>query len=207
MTEAGKKEFFSENFLRYDDWYEKHQKEYKEQIEFLKPLIPHGKGLEIGVGTGRFASALNIEYGVDYVREMVEKSTNMGIKAVLADASKLPFPDKFFDYTFSIVTMCFLDDPISSLLESKRVASLVINVILDKDCEYIQNIIRNPHGFYRYASFYTENELVAMYRQAGFNKIHVKRKDFLTSGGQNYRLVVVFGREDSDEKNPEDINI
>ncbi len=188
------KKFFSENFMRYDEWYEEHGKEYRDQIDFLKPLIPHGKGIEIGVGTGRFASALKIEYGVDYVREMVDESRKRGIKAIQADASELPFPDRFFDYSFSIVTMCFLDEPMAVLLESKRVAALVINVILDRDCEYIQNIIRNPRGFYRYATFYTEADLVEMYRKTGFSNITVVRIDLQTLEGETYRLVVVSGR-------------
>ncbi len=194
MGELSQKEFFSENYERYDQWYEKHQMEYKDQIEFLKPLIPRGKGLEIGVGTGRFATELGIEYGVDYVREMAEESIKRGIKAFQADASRLPFPDKFFDFSFSIVTMCFLEDPMSVLRESRRVANLVINVILDRDCEYIQNIIKRPKGFYRYATFYTENDLVEMYRKSGFVDISVLRRDLKTSEGETYRLVVVTGR-------------
>lgn len=191
---TGQKEFFSENVLRYDEWYEKHSREYRDQIEFIRPLIPHGKGIEIGVGTGRFAAALKIEYGVDYVKEMVEESRKRGINAIHADAAKLPFPDGFFDFSFSIVTMCFLDDPMAVLRESKRIARLVINVILDRDCEYIRNIIRNPRGFYKYATFYTEGDLVDMYRKSEFVDISVERKDLQTSDGETYRLIAVSGR-------------
>ena len=90
MKSRGKMEFFSDNTKRYDKWYERHQKEYGEQVEFIRTLIPKGKGIEIGVGTGRFASALNIEYGVDYVQEMVDSSLKRGVKAILADATHLP---------------------------------------------------------------------------------------------------------------------
>lgn len=193
MKTSIQKEYFSENFVRYDQWYEKHTKEYEDQIEFIRPLIPSGKGIEIGVGTGRFASSLMIEYGVDSVKEMVSKSKERGINAVLADASSLPFPDKFFDFTFSIVTICFLDEPMLALRESKRVAGQVISVILDRDCEYIQNIIRHREGFYRYATFYTEKELVDLYEKAGFEEIMITTKDFETTEGESYRLVVVSG--------------
>ena len=193
MGNGNKKGYFSENIIRYDQWYDKHQKEYRDQVKFLKPFIPRGKGIEIGVGTGRFASALNIGYGVDYVGVMVEKARERGINAILADASNLPFPDKYFDYAFSMVTICFLDEPAPVLLESKRVAKRVISVILDRDCQYLQNIIKNRQGFYKYATFYTEKELVDLYRKLGFGSIEVAVKDFKTTEGETYRLVVVSG--------------
>ena len=194
MKSRTKMEFFSDNTKKYDQWYERHQKEYREQVKFIRALIPKGKGIEIGVGTGRFAYALNIEFGVDYVQEMVDSSLKRGVKAILADATHLPFPDKFFDFTFSIVTMCFLDDPVPVLVESRRVADLVMNVILDRDCEYIQNIMKERRGFYKYATFYTEKELVGLYRKAGFNDISSTAKNFLTSEGETYRLVSVIGK-------------
>lgn len=193
MQELSKKRYFEKHYTDYEQWYEDHPKEYGDQVGFLKKFIPRGKGVEIGVGTGRFASALGIEYGVDYVPEMVEISRKKGIEAYLSDAADLPFSDKSFDFSFNMVTMCFLEKPKEALMESKRIAKEVITAILDKDSEYIQNIIRNPTGFYRYAVFYNEKELVEMYSSAGFVNIRVHSGSFTTSDGQHYRLVVVTG--------------
>lgn len=194
MDEKLKREYFERNYENYDQWYEDHPREYSEQVEFLEGIIPEGKGIEIGVGTGRFASALGIEYGIDYLPVMVEESNRRGIKAVLSDATDLPFPDNSFDFSFSIVTMCFLDRPREALIESRRIARTVVTVILDRDCEYVRNIIRKRIGFYEFATFYNEKELVDMYRNAGFTEINVITKDLVTTDGQQYRLVAVIGK-------------
>lgn len=187
-------DYFAQNWESYDQWYERHRKEYADQLEFLRSVIPEGKGIEIGVGTGRFASELGIEYGVDIVEEMVEASKGRGIKAVVADAVNLPFNENSFDYSFSIVTMCFLKEPERVLLESRRVARTVITVILDRNSEYVQQIMRNPDGFYAFATFYSEDDIVRMYRKLGFKSISVSRRDLVTTSGKKYTLVAVTGQ-------------
>lgn len=60
------KDVFGENYKRYDDWYEKNKFAYSSELEAIGQFLPRtGKGLEIGVGTGRFAGALGIEWGID----------------------------------------------------------------------------------------------------------------------------------------------
>ena len=57
---------FNKHYKKYDAWYDKHSHAYLPEVEAVKSLLPKkGKGLEIGVGTGRFASALGIKYGVE----------------------------------------------------------------------------------------------------------------------------------------------
>jgi hypothetical protein len=47
----------------------------------LQQAIPIGrKGLEVGVGTGRFAQALNIPYGVEPSRAMANLARKRGIE-------------------------------------------------------------------------------------------------------------------------------
>jgi ubiquinone/menaquinone biosynthesis C-methylase UbiE len=51
-----KSEVFDKYFKEYDEWYEKNKLAYLSEVAALKKVIPKGKkGLEIGVGTGRFA--------------------------------------------------------------------------------------------------------------------------------------------------------
>lgn len=193
MGKLSAKEYFEENYRDYDAWYRAHPKEYSDQVDFLRNIIPAGRGVEIGVGTGRFASMLGIEYGVDRVRSMVDEASARGVRAFVADAESMPFEDGFFDYAFSIVTLCFLERPEKVLTEAKRVARAVITVILDRDTEYIRNIMKHRMGFYRYATFYNESELVEMYRKLSFRNISVSKKDLMTSEGESYRLVSVTG--------------
>lgn len=61
-----KSEPFERYADRYDDWFEAHPDAYQSEVEALRRLLPQpGFGLEIGVGTGRFASPLGIQVGID----------------------------------------------------------------------------------------------------------------------------------------------
>lgn len=57
---------FDQNILEYDQWFEKHSAIYQSEILVIQKAIPKNKtGIEIGVGTGRFAEPLNIKFGVE----------------------------------------------------------------------------------------------------------------------------------------------
>ncbi len=48
---------------RYDDWFDRHPAAYQSELAVVGELWPEeGVGLEIGVGTGRFAEPLGIRY-------------------------------------------------------------------------------------------------------------------------------------------------
>ncbi|WP_287960150.1 class I SAM-dependent methyltransferase [Acidiplasma sp.] len=187
-------DYFNRHYMDYDKWYDIHIKEYGDQINFIRSVIPDGNGIEIGVGTGRFASALNIKYGIDVSESMVSLAKTRGINALVASAYSIPYPDKYFDFSLNMVTICFLDFPEKAIVEAKRVSKDCITVILDKNCEYINNIIKNPAGFYRYAKFYSFEEIMNIYKNTGFKDIKYKIQDFYTDNNVKYRLVAVSGR-------------
>ena len=82
---------FDKYYKRYDAWYDRHKFAYLSELGALKKVIPKkGKGLEIGVGTGRFAHALGIKYGIDPSKRMLEIAKRRKIKAVLGYGEKLP---------------------------------------------------------------------------------------------------------------------
>jgi len=57
---------FDRYYKRYDNWYEKNKFAYLSELKTVRKVLPRkGKGLEIGVGTGRFAAALGISTGID----------------------------------------------------------------------------------------------------------------------------------------------
>lgn len=187
-------DFFNRNYQEYDAWYDAHPAEYEDQIKFISALLPEGNGIEIGVGTGRFASRLGIRTGIDLSEKMVGLAIQRGIDASTGDATSLPFGDKEFDFSLNMVTICFLDDPISALKEAGRVSRETITVILDRESEYVQEISKKGEGFYAFANFYSAGELVDMYIKAGFKEITVREEDLMTSDGKAYRLVGVTGK-------------
>ena len=165
-----RKAYFDKHYRDYDEWYEEHPVEYREQLDFISKLLPEGHGVEIGVGTGRFASALGIGNGVDISENMARLATQRGIETIVADAVALPFRDKEFDFSLNMVTICFLDEPLETLKEARRISHVVVTVILDRECEYVEHIIRHRTGFYRFANFYTRGELERLYKEAGFDR-------------------------------------
>ena len=46
---------------RYDSWFERHAAAYYSELLAVRALLPwEGRGLEVGVGTGRFAAPLGV---------------------------------------------------------------------------------------------------------------------------------------------------
>ncbi len=82
---------FDQNTLEYDQWFEKHSTVYKSEILAIQQAIPQNKkGIEIGVGTGRFAKHLNIKFGVEPSENMAKVAEQRGIKVYRAYAENLP---------------------------------------------------------------------------------------------------------------------
>ena len=106
-------------------------------MEALKKTIPAtGIGLEIGVGTGRFASKLNIKYGIDPSFEMLKIAQSRGVCCVRGFGEKLPFKTDSFDFIIVVFTLAFVDDIDEVFLEINRVVKkggYVICGIIDKD--------------------------------------------------------------------------
>jgi len=60
------------------------------QLEAIRSIFPtKGKGVEIGAGSGLFASALGIAEGCDPSANMCEKAIGRGIKAIDGIAENL----------------------------------------------------------------------------------------------------------------------
>jgi ubiquinone/menaquinone biosynthesis C-methylase UbiE len=63
--------------------------------------------VEIGVGTGRFASALGVPLGVEPSESMRRIARKRGIEVISGKAEALPFRDGCLDYVL-MVTVCLL---------------------------------------------------------------------------------------------------
>ncbi|MDA8107199.1 MAG: class I SAM-dependent methyltransferase [Betaproteobacteria bacterium] len=160
---------------RYDEWFERHEAAYLSELLAVRALLPlRGRGLEIGVGTGRFAGPLGVEFGIDPAAEMLGYARSRGVCVAAAVAEALPFADAAFDYTLVVTTICFVDDPTAMLREAARVlrpgGALVIGLI-DRESplgrDYVAHQAENV--FYRDAKFYSAAEVGALLAQAGFS--------------------------------------
>ncbi len=169
------KSIFNQYYERYDAWYERNKFAYLSEIEAIKKVLPkEGKGLEIGVGTGRFAHPLGIEYGIDPSINMLKIARKRGIKVVVSYGEHLALRSSYFDYIAIIITLCFVQNPQKVLEESKRV--------LKKEGKIIIGMIdtvgflgkfyqRKKSLFYKEANFLDVKEVTNLIKKTGFNKL------------------------------------
>jgi SAM-dependent methyltransferase len=175
---------FEEHTERYDVWFEKHEAAYQSELDALDRLVPSvGTGLEIGVGSARFAAPLGVEIGLDPSGEMLDFARDRGVDVIKGVAESLPFRDGTFDTVLIVTTICFVDDTDQTLSEVARVladdGALVIGYI-DKDSPvgqlYQERKEDNP--FYQEATFVTTDELLAELETAGFTEFELVQTIF-----------------------------
>lgn len=157
---------------RYDAWYKRHRVLAENELRAVQALGLRGRGLEVGVGTGWFASRLGAGYGVDPSPGMLRLAHRRGVEAVLGVGEKLPFRSNVFDYVLLVVTLCFVDEPVAVLAEAARVArpgGAVAACIVPRDSPWGRYYMekRRVSPFYAAARFYTVEEVEAMMREAG----------------------------------------
>lgn len=147
---------------------------YQSELLALKEVIPaNKKGLEVGVGTGRFAEPLGVEFGVEPSEAMTLIALKRGIKVTKGFAEELPFENKCFDFILFVNTICFLDDISKAFKEANRVLNEngeIIIGLIDKN-SYLGKIyekIKKSNKFYKNAKFYSVDETVNLLKLNNF---------------------------------------
>lgn len=165
---------FETHHKRYDSWYERHPAVYASELLALRPFVPlTGRGLEIGVGTGRFAAPLGVTVGVDPSPAMLALARSRGIEAVEGTAENLPFDDESFDFALSVTTLCFVESPGRMLGEAFRVlqpgGKLIIGFI-DRDSVLGRRYEagREQSIFYQNAVFHSTEDIRKLLEDAGY---------------------------------------
>ncbi len=165
---------FDKYYKEYDNWYERNKFAYFSELKAVKKVLPKkGKGLEIGVGTGRFASVLGIEFGVDPSGKVLEIAKKRGVKVKLARGEKLPFRSSYFDYVALIISLCFVKNQKAVLREAKRVLKnkgKIIIGIVDKDSFLGKFYMKKKSIFYKYAQFFSVKEVCCLLKNLGFSR-------------------------------------
>ncbi len=159
---------------RYERWFTRNDSAYRSELAVMHALLPEaGPTLEVGVGTGRFAALLGVEFGIDPSLAMLRYAAGRGVRVVGGIAEALPFRDATFASVLVVTTICFVDDARGMLSEARRVltpdGSLVIGFI-DRDSPLGRHYVANQAGnvFYRNARFFSAQELADLLQRAGF---------------------------------------
>jgi len=168
-------DFFDRHYEQYDAWYERNRFAYLSELEAVKKALPpEGYGLEVGVGSGRFAAPLGIAVGIDPSAKMIELARARGVDARPGTGEELPFDDAVFDYVAIIVTICFVRDPEKVIAESARVLKpdgKIIIGIIDKE-SFLGRVYQEKGSiFYGHARFFSIKEIAGMLGTAGFGDL------------------------------------
>ncbi len=168
---------FDDLATEYDAWFDKDGSLiFFIEVQAFKSLLPSlpKPWLEIGVGSGRFAQALGIETGIDPSIKLIEMARHRGVTAFLGGGEQELFDEESFGTVFLIVTLCFLNSPLDVLKEANRIlmpgGKLVLGLVLKESpwAQFYQLKKAQGHRFYKYATFYSCDEVVKLIVQAGF---------------------------------------
>jgi len=173
---------FDHYYKRYDAWYDKNKYVYLSELEALKKSLPKfGRGLEIGVGTGRFACVLGIAVGIDPSAKMIEAAIQRGANARRGFGENLSFGEEAFDYVAIIATLCFVRNPLKVLQEAQRVLKKngkIIIGIIDKESFLGSFYQRKKSVFYKKANFFSVKEVAKLLIDSKFKQINYRQTLF-----------------------------
>ncbi|MFW5905252.1 MAG: class I SAM-dependent methyltransferase [archaeon] len=183
-----KSEPFETHTDRYEEWFEVNEATYRSEIEALERFVaPEAIGLEIGVGSGRFAAPLEIDVGVDPAIEMLYRARERGIAVARGVAEQLPITADSFEVALVVTTICFVDDVQQTLEEAARVLKpdgrLVMGYI-DRESEFGQYYleIKDENPFYRDATFVATDDLIASLESLGYTDVEIVQTVFQPPG-------------------------
>jgi SAM-dependent methyltransferase len=164
----------------YDRWYERNRAAYLSELRALESLMPRfRRGLEVGVGTGRFASPLGVAVGLDPSLSMMQVARRRGVIPVRGVAERLPFGDEKFDLGLMVTVVFLLRDRAAAFREAYRAlmpgGSLVI-AFIDRESllgrrYQVKKEARDTSGFYGGAHFLTPEEMISHLEEAGFSDL------------------------------------
>ncbi len=158
----------------YDAWFDAHPELFESELQAVRAVLPErpGRWVEVGVGTGRFASRLAIGLGVEPAAAMAARARQRGVHVLEGTAECLPLADSSADALFLITTLCFVSDVGGALAEARRVlvpGGAIVVAFLPRDSELGRAASTDSSDpFFREARLLSASELLCAMMAAGF---------------------------------------
>ena len=175
---------FDKYLNEYEEWFIEHRFVYESELEAVRHFIPKNKkGIEIGIGTGKFALPFGIKEGVEPSASMRKYAQRKGLKVYEGTAEELPLADDSYDFALMVTTICFIDDIQKAFSEVKRVLKLggsfsigLVDKLSPLGKTYEE--LKEKNKFYRYATFYSTDEVKRLLEENGFTNIEIVQTVF-----------------------------
>jgi SAM-dependent methyltransferase len=167
----------------YDAWFDRYPCVYDAELRAIRAVLPVGVGVEVGVGSGRFAAPLKVALGLDPSRGMLTRAMARGVAVGEGRAEALPIRSGSLDYLLLVTVLCFLAEPLKALREARRVLKTggrAVIAFIDRETPLGRVYAEHQHesAFYRDARFYSAEEALTLFRQAGFTDFIVHQTIF-----------------------------
>jgi ubiquinone/menaquinone biosynthesis C-methylase UbiE len=177
---------FDEHVAEYEEWFGKYPFVFQSEVEAIRDLLPKGNnisGIEVALGTGRFAKELSIKEGIEPSPHMRALALKRGIEVLSAEAERLPYKDMKFDFVLMAFCISYFEDLHRAFKEAQRVlkigGALIIGFI-DKESiigKFYEE--RKPESvFYKQADFYTPKRIIAELKQLKFKDLQFSQTLF-----------------------------
>jgi ubiquinone/menaquinone biosynthesis C-methylase UbiE len=171
--------YYDSQAAKYDGWFDRHPAAFQSELRAVRCAVTgKGRGIEIGVGTGRFAASLGITTGVDPSRGMCAIARGRGIDVACGIAEELPFGDELFDVAVMVTVLLFITDPAAAIRESHRVlrsGGEFVAAFIDRNSFLARHYEREKSGCddaYHFARFLAVEEVGSMLVDAGFGGLN-----------------------------------
>ena len=176
---------FDRNAEAYDEWFDRRPYVFQSEVEALREFLPKGNshGIEIGLGTGRFARELGIKEGIEPSFAMRKIAVNRGIEVMDAVAERLPYKALHFDFILMPTSLNYITDVKKAFREAYRVLrwnGVFIVGVIDKDQQIAKEYQQRNEmdSFYDTATFYQPTQVLNWLREAGFRQFEVRQTLF-----------------------------
>ncbi len=169
---------------QYDQWYDNNPSVYSSELEAIRELITEvtGRSIEIGAGTGRFSSELDITYGIDPEERMLQIAKSRGTYCIKGIAEGLPFKGSSMELAMIVTSFCLMDGD-RALEEIHRILTpggILLIAFVERNSPLGEKYRKKAakSRFFRDVELRTTDEILAMLKAHGFEDMDFRQTLF-----------------------------